>query len=313
MTWSSTEVGVIARAVSRAPSVHNSQPWSLEARANSAELYERFEVSLPRHDPTGRDRVISCGAALANLELAVRALGWDATVDLFPSQEHPDLVARVRASGRKEATGTEVDRYSAIFRRRSYRAPFSLHQISELSLRALAAAAETDGTEARVIRRRTESAALADLLGHAAAVLHDDRAYQRELTAWSAQFPDPPKEESTLPWTGLVRRGTHLPDSVTLTERLMTEGLLVILTPGDGRRDHLLAGAAMQRVWLTALTQGLVASVLTQPLHVPEVRAGLIERLGLAGYPQLILRLGYPVTATPAATPEIAALAEETR
>jgi hypothetical protein len=55
-----------------------------------------------------------------------------------------------------------------------------------------------------------------------------------------------------------------------------------------------------------------VGSVLTQPLHLHEVRAGLIERLGLAGFPQLLLRLGYPVTATPA-TAGIAGLAEERR
>jgi len=310
MTWSSTEVGVLARAVSRAPSVHNSQPWALEAHVDSADLYERFQVRLPRHDPTGRDRVISCGAALTNLELAVRALGWDAEVSLFPDSARPDLVARVRASGRSEATAGEVDRYSAIFRRQSYRAPFSLHQLSEESLRTLATAARTDGTEARVIRRRSESRALAELLGHAAAVLHDDHAYQRELTAWSAQFPDPPEEASTLPWTGLVRSGTHLPDSITLTERLMGEGLLVVLTPDDTRRDHLRAGAALQRVWLTAITRGLVGSVLTQPLHLAEIRTGLVERLQLAGYPQLFLRLGYPVTAIPATTP-IPALGKE--
>ncbi|TVT51400.1 hypothetical protein FNH05_15020 [Amycolatopsis rhizosphaerae] len=312
MTWSSTEVGVLARAVSRAPSVHNTQPWTLEARADAADLYERFEVTLPRHDPTGRDRVISCGAALANLELAIRTLGWDVAVSLFPDQRRPDLVARMTAIGRKEATGREVDQYSAIFRRESYRAPFSLHQIPPHSLRELAESGGTPGTEARPIDRRGESGALAELLGYAGEVLHDDRAYQRELTAWSAQFPEPFRDVSTLPWTGLVRDATHLPDTITLTERLMAEGLLVVLTKDDTRRDHLSAGIAMERIWLTAITHGLVGSVLTQPLHLPEVRSGLIERLGLPGYPQLILRLGYPVTATPAAAPAaIAARPEE--
>jgi hypothetical protein len=97
----------------------------------------------------------------------------------------------------------------------------------------------------------------------------------------------------------LVREDTRLADRITLTERLMGEGLLVILTSDDTRRDHFLAGSAMQRVWLSAITRELVASVLTQPLHLHEVRAGLIERLELNGYPQLILRLGYPSTVLP--------------
>ncbi|GLY69927.1 Acg family FMN-binding oxidoreductase [Amycolatopsis taiwanensis] len=292
MTWSSSEVGVFARAVSHAPSVHDTQPWALEAHAEEAELYERFEAALPRHDPSGRDRTISCGAALTNLELAVRALGWDTEVSLFPEPDRPELVARVRAAGRKDTSETEVERYAAIFRRHSYREPFSLHPLSRGTLRALAGVVDDPGVRVRVIDPRTESSTLAELFDYAAGVLRADRAYQRELSTWTRG-----PSESTLPWGGLVRTDTRVPDTVTLTERLMREGILVVLTTDDGRRDHVLAGAAMQQVWLAAITRGLVASVLTQPLQLREVRAGLIGRLGLSEYPQLFLRVGNPVTA----------------
>jgi len=43
----------------------------------------------------------------------------------------------------------------------------------------------------------------------------------------------------------------------------MREHLLIVLTPGDIRRDHLLAGRALQRVWLTTVASGLAGSVLT--------------------------------------------------
>lgn len=290
MTWSSTETASLARAISHAPSVHNTQPWAMETDIGSVELYERFDVSVPRHDPTGRDRVISCGAALTNLDLAVRMLGWHTDVSLFPAPEHPDLVARVRAANRAGVSATDAERFAAIFRRHSYRAPFALHPISRAHLRTLAAATTEPGTQSRVIDPRTECAPLAELLDYAGKVFRDDAAYQRELSAWN---PGPIGD--TLPWGGLVRADTHLPDTITLTERLMREAILVILTCDDTRRDHLLAGAAMQQVWLTAISEGLVASVLTQPLHLREVRAGLIERLQLAGYPQIFLRIGHPV------------------
>lgn len=311
MGWSATEVSVLARAVSKAPSVHNSRPWTVEIRPDGADLFERFESVLPRNDPTGRDRMISCGAALTDLELAVRTLDWDPEVSLFPQPDRPDLVARVFATGRKEATETEVSLYSAIFRRRSYRAPFSLHPIADADVGALARADASPRTSVRIVDQRRDSPILAELFGHAARVLRGDRAYQRELQAWSDQFRDPLPVESTLPWSGLVRSRTQLPDVVTLTERLMGERLLIVQSQVDSRRDHLLAGCALQRIWLTAVTRGLVGSVLTQPLQLPEVRAGLIERLELPGYPHLILRLGYPVTATPAAEPA-AALSERT-
>jgi hypothetical protein len=294
MTWSSSEVGVLVRAVCHAPSVHDTQPWALEARAEEARLYERFEAELPRHDPSGRDRTISCGAALTNLELAVRALGWATDVALFPEPGRPDFLARVRAAGRKETTATEVERYAAIFRRHSHREPFALEPISRRALHSLAEVPQAPGVQARVVDPRTESSPLAELFDYAAGVFRADRAYQRELSAWSHGRIRP--RGQTLPWAGLVRSDTHLPDTVTLTERLMREGILLLLTPDDGRRDHLAAGTVMQQIWLAAITRGLVASVLTQPLQLPEIRAGLVERLQLAGYPQLFLRVGSPVT-----------------
>lgn len=298
MTWSRGEVAVLARAVHRAPSVHNSEPWVVEIRPQGAELYERIEATLPRHDPLGRDRLISCGAALANLELAVRTLGWDAHCELYPSREHPEMVARVTAAGRSEASDTDIALYSAIFRRRSYRAPFRLHHLSGAETRVLVESANTDGAQARTING-DECAPLAELLGYAARAMRSDRAYQRELRAWTAQFRGPLPRESTLPWGGLVRPDTHLPDDITLTERLRAERLLLVLTPDDASIDHVRAGATMERIWLTAVSREMAGSVLTQPLQLPEVRAGLIERLELAGHPQLILRLGYPVTAPP--------------
>ncbi|QFU89936.1 nitroreductase family protein [Amycolatopsis sp. YIM 10] len=295
MNFSTAEIGALARAVGHAPSVHNTQPWSIEPRGDLVDLYERFEVSLPRHDPTGRDRVISCGAALVNLETTVRALGWGAETTLFPQADRPDLVAEVRAAGRADKTDSIAARYDAVFRRHSYRQPFRLSRLHADRLRSLSQAVGEDGTQARVIDHRNESADLAELLGYAARVLQDDAAYQRELTAWTA-LPES-ADRMSLPWAGLVRHGTRVPDEITFTARLAQEGLLVVLTPDDTRRDHLHAGAAMQRIWLEAVAGDLVASVVTQPLHLPEVRAGLIERLGLEGYPQLLIRVGYPTPA----------------
>ncbi|QWF77980.1 Acg family FMN-binding oxidoreductase [Amycolatopsis sp. CA-230715] len=299
--WSAIEIGILARAISHAPSVHNTQPWVLETDTGTAELHERTTAALPRHDPAGRDRMISCGAAVANLHLAVRALGRDAAVSVFPDDRRPNLVARLETSTRQDTTAVEDERYTALFRRRSHRAPFRLDRVSAHELRLLTEIARDGGTWARVIDPRRESTGLAELLAHAGAVLREDRAYQRELAAWMPSVPEPGAARASLPWAGLVRSSTHLPDTVTLAERLAREGLLVLVTGDDTRRDQVRAGAAMQRVWLTAVARGLAASVLTQPLKLPEVRSDLVDQLGLAGFPQLILRVGYPVA--PAAAP----------
>ena len=300
MPMSSLETGIVVRALDRAPSVHHTQPWELAFDDEVLHLRERADVHLPVHDPSGRDRRLSCGAALANVELALRMLGRSVEVSVLPDPARPQLVAELRvAVGCAELGETEAGLYQAIFRRRSYRAPFAYQGPSRGVLRKLAVSAATTGVDVHVVHSGEETRAMADLLCYAGGVLHDDRAYQRELSAWSAMFPRPLQEPATLPWSGLVRTTTHVPDRITLYNRLSGEAMLVVHTATDAARDHIMAGVTLQRLWLAAVAQGLVGSVLTQPLRLAEVRAGVAERLHLPGHPQALLRAGYPVTGLP--------------
>ena len=103
-----------------------------------------------------------------------------------------------------------------------------------------------------------------------------------------------PRRNGALPWAGLVRRSTAVSDQATLTDRLTRECLFVLETPGDRPLDHLRAGMALESMWLSAACEGLVCGVSTQPLQVPEVRAGLVDALSLTGFPQVVVRLGHP-------------------
>jgi hypothetical protein len=298
--WTPGERGVVALAAEQAPSVHNTRPWVLQFHddARGVSLFENLDRALPRHDPLGRDRLISCGAALTNVLLALRALGWVPELSLRPDRTRRDEVARIVARTRRAATDQELARQHAIPLRHSYRRPFLGTPVDPGTVRLLTAHG-VDGVELRVLASFEETATLAKLLKHAALVLRADRAYQRELSAWTAADEHPgvaevPRRIATLPWAGLVRRSTAVPDVETLTDRLGRERLLLVQTPDDGPLDQVRAGMALQTAWLTAIDAGLVGSVLTQPFQLPEVRAGLVESLVLAGYPQLLFRLGHP-------------------
>ena len=102
-----------------------------------------------------------------------------------------------------------------------------------------------------------------------------------------------------MPWAGLVRRATEIPETAELERRLAAETLLVFVTADDAGVDHVRAGYAMERAWLAAVDLGLAAAVLTQPLHLEPVRSALCEDLGLIGFPQALLRIGYATEADP--------------
>ncbi|MFI7117405.1 Acg family FMN-binding oxidoreductase [Amycolatopsis sp. NPDC049868] len=307
--WTRAETEVLARTLLRAPSVHNTQPWRLELDRERLLLRERRDLELPEHDTRGRDRLISCGAALATVELGVRVLGYDSVTRMFPEADEPDVVAAIQTTGRSAPSDVDLHRYSAIARRGSYRHPFSGRRVSREKIGDLIAAAAESGVEARLIHDELELAHVADLLEFAAEAYQHDQAYQRELALWTIRderyhrhgvgLAASTLPAGSLPWAGLVRPVTAIPDHRVLQRRLAGETLLVFLTTDDGKYDHLHAGHALQDTWLDAVDDGLAGSVLTQPLHLPEVRSGLTEDLELPGFPQALMRFGYPTGLVP--------------
>jgi nitroreductase len=292
---SELDVAAVVDAASRAPSVHATQPWLLDPRSDGVDLIERFDVQLPYHDPHNRDRSISCGAALANVLVAIQAQGLAGRVELLPDENRPELAARVTGSGTSQPSAADLALHAAVFRRHSHRAPFSILGPALRDRDALVTAMDGNGVTARVVRR-PEVTALADLIDYAELALRDDPAYQRELTAYLPDFPELVEPGSSLPWSGLVRADTAVPDRFVLADRLGRELLLFIVGDTDDRRGHLLAGMALERGWLTAVSHGLAASVITQLWQLPEVRDRLTELLGDNGFPHAMLRVGRPPT-----------------
>lgn len=303
--WTSPEITAMTTAVTRAPSVHNVQPWQLQVRDRTAVLSERPGIELATHDPFHRDRDISGGAALSNLVLAVRNTGWD--VDITRATEDDDLVATVVATAASPPDETERRCYAAIPQRSSYRRPFKGEPLTRALRDELVETSAAHHVDLHWLHGHDEALALARLLVYAANAHRDDVPYQRELAAWLAvDQQDPgvgvPTEalgEEGLPAVGLTTEKTPLPDEQRLADRIHPESVLVISTSPDTRVERMRAGEAMQRLWLELTSRGLVASVMTQPLRLGEVRAALPRYVDLRGVPQLIMRIGVPSQAPP--------------
>ena len=107
----------------RAPSVHNSQPWRFRVSQDVIELW-----SDPRRrtwsDASGREMLLSCGAALFGLRLAVRSLGFEPAVDLLPDPARLRLLARVRPGRALPMNVLEARMMAAVPHRHTHRGPF---------------------------------------------------------------------------------------------------------------------------------------------------------------------------------------------
>ncbi|HEY5351294.1 MAG TPA: nitroreductase family protein, partial [Streptosporangiaceae bacterium] len=100
------QVGYLIATAARAPSVHNTQPWRFKVSQDAIELYADPRRKL-RIDTAGREMLISCGAALFGLRLAIRSLGYLPVTELLPDPARLRLLARVRLGAAAAATGAE--------------------------------------------------------------------------------------------------------------------------------------------------------------------------------------------------------------
>jgi Nitroreductase family len=90
-------------AAAAAPSIHNTQPWRFRVVGHDlVEVHGDPDRMLWVADPRGRALHLSCGAALLNLRLAIRASGAKPLVWPLPDPaSEPTLLASVQlAEGR---------------------------------------------------------------------------------------------------------------------------------------------------------------------------------------------------------------------
>lgn len=294
-------------AATRAPSVHNTQPWRFVVASPLIEVHLDRERVLPVVDPAAREARMSCGAALFNLRVALQAAGRAVVTDLLPDPRQPDLLAVLRMSSAQPATPEHRTLASAISRRVTNRRPFTDRVVPPAHRHALVHAAETE--KARLVLLDTPKSldTLATLLRRADHLQEEDVTFQRELSSWTGVGTDradgvPRSAGGPRPTSGTLLTPRQYPPGSTVERPFEQDPLVAMLTThGDTPMDHLLAGIAMQRVLLTATVVGLSVSFLAQPVEVPLTRAALRALLVEQGHPQTVLRIGYghPVARTP--------------
>jgi nitroreductase len=290
-----------------APSTHNTQPWRFRVAGGEALLFADRARGLAVADPAGRELAISCGAALFLLRVAIRRFGFVDEVALFPDDGDPDLLAAVRL-GEPAEPGPEVMRlFTAITRRRTHRLRFEDRPVPADAAAALALATADEGASLAVVEDAAVRSAIAALAREGDREQFADPDFRRELSSW-VSTSDPPRRD------GMPASAFGIPDivsplGVTLMgavnlgvvwggrshQAVENAPLLAVLhTERDAPADWLAAGQALARTLLVATDRGLAAGFVNQPVQVPPLRARLRETLRIGGWPQMVLRVGYP-------------------
>jgi nitroreductase len=313
----------IVEQATRAPSIHNTQPWRFvthpetDTDTGTIEVWTDPTRGLKVLDPTGRGRHISCGAAVLHARLAAAAAGYVATVRVLPDPAEPDHLADLELHETQPADDAPADTAdgdlaAAIATRHTSREPFSDEPIAEDVVRELRQAAATEGAWLRIIDTPEDATAVAVLLAHADEVQAADPAYVDELRQWTQRGDTGDGiPTSAVPHTAPAERGSNYrlrdfvadrePEATSSQEPPPVEKPLVAVlgTTDDDVRSWIAAGQALGRLLLTATAHGVTASPLTQALEIPATRARLASELGVVGHPQMLLRLGYGTSGAP--------------
>jgi len=299
----------------RAPSIHNTQPWELFASATGVDVRADRSRSLGVVDPQGRQLLMSCGSVLHHLGVVSRALDLGGAVHVLLEPEDADLVGRLvlPVQGRP-ARPAEVRLAEAVLHRTTYRKRFRSGSLDPELVTLLREAVEGQGAMLKVVSE-PDRVTLQVLVDCAERELQDDPRYAEELAAWVWDPATQGERADGMPLAAVdpgEGRAEEAPGR-TFTQQAPAPhddsspaehpGYVIITTVADAPRDWVQAGMALSTLLLHATDAGVLAQPLGQVTDVAAERARLRHELALVGVPQLVLRVGLAVPNVGLVTP----------
>jgi nitroreductase len=291
-----------------APSSHNSQPWQFKILDDSLMFILDRRRALPVVDPYDREMIISCGAALFNMRVALAYAGKQVRIAVRPDPVDEDLLARITLDGAAlpAQDSALAALYPMISKRMTNRSVYVAMPIAPDVIAELEAAARAEWTTLSTATESKDREAIATLVAAADLAQFDDVRFRRELASWLhparssdglAAFSGEMKKtlDFATPLAALVVRTFDVGNGVAAKDQALAAGsplIACISTATDDAATWLAVGQSLQRVLLTAALHDLSASYLNQPIEVESFRNPLAHLMQTESFPQLLIRIG---------------------
>lgn len=299
-------VTILERALElacRAPSLHNSQPWRwIVDRTDDdteVQLFADHRRIGRATDRSGRELVISCGAALDHLRVAMAAAGWQAGVERFPNPNNPDHLATVRFTALPAVTPAHRERAEAISARRTDRLPFD-PPTDWSTVETVLRQNVFDDTVILTVLGDDARPRLAEASRLSESLRRYDASYHAELQWWTTPTwvsqglpPDALPSERERERVEIARAFPARGDSDRRPEVAEDRSTIVVLaTPEDSVRDALRCGEALSALLLECTMAGMATCPLTHMIEMQPSRDIVRELLDRPGLPQVLVRVG---------------------
>jgi nitroreductase len=221
----------------------------------------------------------------------------------LPNPAQPDHLASIEFTRLDEIDEHVVTLAAAAAQRRCDRRPFLPDPVPQEVLAPLREVARLEDCTLTFALDDRERRDLELAIEHAGSEQRQRPEYRQELAAWTGRHASvegvPAHSIPAEHLRGMPERDFALVAEGELPVPILDDGavLAVLATRGDSFESWLAAGEALSAVLLTATEQGLATCPLSQISEVATARNHVRERvLGGEGFPQLAIRIGWPVT-----------------
>lgn len=315
---------------------HNMQPWIVRLDRNNENvfyLYADADRMSPMADPGARQMMVTQGTFLEYVSVAGRALGYPATINLFPDGTYDEQhlaqsmtakpVARITL-GRAAAQKTPL--FDAVYIPDTNRTAYRPTPLTAAQKRAFEALQATDvktivyGDPKNTTTLRKIALDSAVIEAHTARVMKEAGAifraneYQKNQTRYGFSFEGQGTSGlqlyfmqgliTLLPFLNSSSAASDLMIQSTRTELAHTPAYAMILSASNSRTDQVRSGMVYSQLNLTASSLGLAVQPVSQALEeYPEMQkqyTDIHDKYAPDGQTiQMLVRVGTPTQSVP--------------